>query len=333
VLDCAINFFRFHARVFLIYPFLLASSTYLEIDLREVKPATLQSEAMRSDSPHGEPIFERESKVLWVAGESNLWRWSLDTNAVTRIELPAGLKHPFNLLDIKPKNIWGFDRQAIWIFDISSKIWRKISYQLDADCLLNSASVSQSSGEVAYFISSTCGGYWISQATETVVGWRSKDKSTKDFFALVNGSDSSGPYFLLPNRKQILKLRLKEQKVTSEIVYHSKSELLGIKGEGDNFVAWTSKAIIIFDRAMNRRQVIPVVGRRNIAAFAASADLHGLIFDDGAAEIMDLKSNQKWFGKEPIKRVQNIDFIDDAAYLVISSKAEIPRVFRVTIRR
>jgi hypothetical protein len=115
-----------------------------------------------------------------------------------------------------------------------------------------------------------------------------------------------------------------------ESVYSAKSEIRGVAGDSDALFAWTRKAVVVFDWSLKRRQVVPVTGQRKIATFGAAKAVHVLTFDDGAVEFMDLASRRKLYSKVRLRHVQNVDFIEDDRYMVVSSLLVGPRVFRVT---
>ncbi len=306
-------------------------ANYSNIDMIELKPSTLQGEAMMSDNLKGRPVYNGASRELWVSGAKNMWRWNLETSSVTRYEMPLAVGSLFRILDVTSAEVLGFDEVAIWIFDHSAKKWRTLEAKFDSKCpAITTAAAGKLDGGI-YYIFSRCGIYLFSMKEQTPKLYRAKSDIQATHSAIVRSDKSGQTTLLFSRQRDLIKFTVSGSIGTYESAYSAKSPLRGVAGDRDDLFAWTNKAVIIFDQDFRRRQVVPVTGQRKISTFGAAKAFHVLTFDDGAVEFMHLQSRRKLYSKERLKDVQSVDFIEDDRYMVVSSSLVAPRVFRVTI--
>lgn len=310
---------------------LSGQTNYSNIDMTELKPATLQGEAMISDSLRGRPVYHSASRELWVSGVKNIWRWNLETSSVTRYETPVSVGSSLRLLGVTPREVVGFDEGSIWIFDHAAKKWSAVEARFDAKCPAMTSAATGLFDDGVYFIFSRCGIYLFSMKQRSVILHRATSDIDATNTAIVRSDSLGQPALIFSRNRDLIKFTVTSAFSAYESVYSAKSQLRGVAGDGEALFAWTNKAVVIFDSSLRRRQVVPVTGQRKIASFGAAKAFHVLTFDDGAVEFMDLASKRKLYTKERLKQVQNVDFIEDDRYMAVSSTLVGPRVFRVTI--
>jgi hypothetical protein len=311
--------------------FLSGHASYSNIDMTELKPATLQGEAMMSDNVRGRPVYHSGSRELWISGDKNIWRWNLESLSVTRYEMPVDVRSPFHLLGVTSHQVLGFDESAVWIFDHSARKWSTAASKFDSKCPANSFGAGGVSDGEAYFITSRCGIYVFFTKDQNPVLHRSKFKIDTTSAIIVRSEKPGRRDLIFPHKRELIKFTIAGSLTSYESVYSAKSAIRGVARDSDALFAWTNKAVIIFDSGLKRQQVVPVTGQRKIATFGAAKTFHVLTFDDGAVEFMDLKSKRKLYSRDRLKHAQNVDFIEDDRYMLVSSSLAGPRVFRVTI--
>lgn len=305
-------------------------SSYSNIEMTELKPATLQGEAMISDNLRGRPLYHGASRELWLSGAKNIWRWNLDTSSVTRYEMPVLARSPFRILGVTPNEVVGFDEGVIWILEHSAKKWSALETKFDAKCPAITSAATGLLDEGTYFIFSRCGIYLFSMKERSVILHRAKSDLDTTNTAVVRTDKPGHLAIVFPHKRELIKFTVSGSLANYESVYSAKSEIRGVAWGVDALFAWTRKAVVVFDWSLKRRQVVPVTGQRKIATFGAAKAVHVLTFDDGAVEFMDLASKRKLYSKVRLKPVQNVDFIEDDRFMVVSSSLVSPRVFRVT---
>jgi hypothetical protein len=286
---------------------------------------------MMSDNLRGRPVYQSDSRELWVSGAKNIWRWNLETSLVTRYETPVGAGSSFRILGVTTDQVVGFDEVGVWIFEHISKKWRAIEAKFDTKCPAITSAATGLLRAGVYFIFSRCGIYVFSTKDLSVILHRAKSGIDTTNTAIVVSDKPEETSLVFSHRRDLIKFTTSGTSANYESVYSAKSELRGVAGDGNALFAWTNKAVIIFDTGFKRRQVVPVSGQRKISTFGVAKTFHVLTFDDGAVEFMDLTSKRKLYSKERLKHVQNVDFIEDDRYMVVSSSRVGPRVFRVTI--
>jgi hypothetical protein len=305
-------------------------SNYSNIEIKELKPAALQGEAMIADNLRGHPVYHGASRELWLSGAKNIWRWNLETSSVTRYEMPVSAGSPFRILGVTPNEVVGFDEGIIWIFEHSAKKWSALEAKFDAKCPAITSAATGLLDEEAYFIFSRCGIYVFSVKERSVILHRAKSDLDPTNTAVVRADKPGHLAVVFPHRRELVKFIVSGTLASYESLYSAKSEIRGVAGDSDALFAWTHKAVVVFDWSLKRRQVVPVTGQRKIATFGVAKGVHVLTFDDGAVEFMDLASKRKLYSNVRLKHVQNVDFIEHDRYMVVSSSLVSPRVFRVT---
>jgi hypothetical protein len=323
--------FFYGALVFLWSSLLYGSPPYIRADTHEVNPPALQAEAMRSDFLRGRPLYDQQSRELWLSGRKSLWRWNLLSSAVTRFDLPTQVHQDFRLLALYDRTVAGFDKRYVWLLDVQTKSWRKISGEFKSDCPVSASAPAEFGASDGLVFVSRCGVYRV-DLKASQFGLQAFKKSLKGKLlpsATIINKPHVSVLFLQPGN--LLRYSLQHPKGGPLNVYSSKSDLRGVTYSSSAIYAWTAKAIIVFDANMRRRKVIPVVGPRKISAFTATQKFHLMTFDDGTFELIALHSKGKWYGDLSSKKAQHVDFIDDDGYLLVSGDQKEPRVFRVTI--
>ena len=316
----------------LLFPAFSAHSDtdYSVVNLIELSPPTLQADAMRSDFLRGRPLYDDATGDLWVTGEKYLWRWNLNNAAVTRMELPSATQRPFSLAFSEESKLLGFDQNVLWELGRRNNNWRMIDVARKSACPFVPSTFARAVKPAFYFILSACGGAIIPNEGEVPRFFSFSSSLRDEVLSMASGQDGAGSYVVFNQKRKIFRFRTKGGKSDLEKVYESKSDLRGVVGGDSEFYAWTAKAIVVFDRQLRRKKVIPVVGQRKLAAFGVTPNFHALVFEDGTIELMAIKSKKKWYSSQSLKFAQYVDFIDDDKYLLVSAQTSQPRVFRVT---
>ena len=296
----------------------------------ETKPSALQLEAMASDEPSGKAVVSADSSDLWIAGKSFIWKWDLKSGLVSRLTLPAGASRLFRVIHVSDSFVSGIDGRFAWQFDLRTQAWRKLDGSFDPGCSAARVMSLSRRGDADILFMTECGAYLLLQGSGQLVVLNGGS-----FKPRLNGSVSiarlpGGDDFLLANHREIYRVRISGTLLRADLIYTAKSRISGVSASGGYFFAWTAQAIIVFDQALSRQQVVPVLGHRKIQGFGASESRHVVGFSDGSIEMMGLNPQRKWAIFQSGVTPQYIEFAGHDNFVVFSSDDGMPSVFNVT---
>jgi hypothetical protein len=308
------------------------SHSFLTLNWDEIRPSAMQTEALLADMPQGRAVVNAKTNDLWIVGKSHLWRWGLRDGSVSRVVLPPERVVSLQLLYASDQFVYGVDGQGAWMFDLTTKNWRRLDGRFDATCKTNSVLPFKPADEHSLFFVTDCGIFVLLLKSKQLVaaGGDKLMANPQKAVTLVSIADGDDKSLLALYNQEIFRLSTKGTKIRKELIYTAKSPVLGVVRTGDWFAAWSRQAIMIFDQKMVRQQVIPVLGTRSITSFAGTATRHAVGFSDGTIELMDLPSKKKWVTSKADFPNQFLDFSDDGSLLILSLESGMPRVFAMS---
>ena len=313
-----------------------SSSVFKTLEINEIRPASIQIESLLADHPSGRPVIDNSDYSLWMSGKKYIWSWNLRSGHVARLALPAGLAGSFRIIAITRAYISGVDSRGVLMFDRVRKTWRHLDGRFDGACIpkfLNPLHIDEIHRQ---YLVTECGVflalYNSGQLVSSVGGvFAVSDQTMPVSAALMAGPEVQGPegrgFILAATGRDLIKIDIDGPKIQTERIYTAKSLIRGVSLSGNLALAWTSQALIVFDRTLTRRQVVPVLGTRKIRAFGAGPRYHMINFTDGAVELMDMSGKIKWAAPGFDSLAQYIDFTPDESLVVLSSDSGPPRVF------
>jgi hypothetical protein len=294
----------------------------------EIKPSSLANDAMAADMIKGTSLVDHDRGAILMSGKTHVWRWNLLDGAVSRAVSPPDLVGGLTLVAVTKAYIAGIDERGGWIFFRKSKMWKRVDGSFGTACQPKRVSAVPQVDPLQVYILTDCGLYLLLAESLQLVALK------HDFFADGSGAESAqmtamsdGGAFLY-NGNQLFKLTFDGPRVHNQLIYRAKSRIRGVIGTGAHYVAWTSQALIFFDKSLVRVQVVPVLGRRKIQSFSADDNNHLVLFTDGAVELMQLSSKLKWAasGYHAVSAVM----VPGQRLAILSPEAGIPRVFSMT---
>lgn len=304
-----------------------SSGVFESLNWTEIRPAAIQTETVMADEPAGRPIINPELKEVWITGRQYLWQWNLDDGAMSRWDQPAGKFESFKLIHATKNILIGIDSRAAWMLNLKQKTWLKLDGSFPPNCLPTSAYPLPSDESHRIYFANKCGIFLILTDPGQLVAtsgseWKLSPDNPQTF------SEGPGSNRILTARdKSLLQVTLDGPRLSDRIVYNAKSRIKGTARSGDQILAWTAQAMIVFDEKLRRRQVIPVLGTRKIQALGASATTHIVAFTDGTLEVMNIPSHRKWASSRSDYLAQFIDILANDSLVVLSSESGMPRVF------
>lgn len=309
------------------------NAVFETLNWNELRPSAIQSESLLEDEPGGRPVIDQTTDDLWMVGNHFVWKWNLRDGSLSRLATPVGVRRPFKLVHVSTKGLIALDGLSAWVLDLSKKTWRKLDGRMEAGCVPARVIPLRSSSTVQVqrvYIATDCGVYLVLADSGQLI--RVTDGSTSGDFKEVTDAVAFGQEgsILAVSDRELILFRGQGSKARREVVYTAKSRLLGVTTAGEHILAWTSHALLVFDRRLKRQQVAPVLGTRKIQSFAAGKDHHVIGFSDGTIEMIDLDRQRKWATGGGEYSAQSIDFIADDGLVVLSTVNALPRVFSVT---
>ncbi len=306
-----------------------ANSSFATLNWDEIRPSAMQIESLLADRPRGRAVVNSTTNDLWIVGEQHLWRWSLRDGSMSRLALPSGKNEALHLVYASNNYVYGIDGNGAWAFELPSKTWIRFDGRFDAKCRPKSVVPFKPGDDHNLFFMTDCGVFVLYFESKQLVaaGGSKLTSNPQDVLTLASSSIDGINSLMAIQSHEILRLSTNGSKIQKVLTYTAKSPLLGIVKAGAWYIAWARQAIIMFDKAMVRQQVIPVLGTRLITSFAATATMHAVGLADGSIELMDLNSQKKWSTAKNEFASQYLDFTDDGSLLILSLEAGVPRVF------
>jgi hypothetical protein len=290
----------------------------------ELKPATLAADTMQVDKAGGTPIEDADGKGLLFTGTSFLWRWNIEDGSVSRVSLPAGRSGSSSPVAAGKHHVVIVDQESAWVFARNSKTWKKLDGSFDPGCAPSVAGGIPGNDSHRVYIATDCGVYLALLESGQLI------RAVGDDFVLalreVPAMAEIGPgTVLIPEGLDLTRMTLDGPRARKNSLYTAKSKILGVARVDDQTIAWTSQALIFFNRDMRRVQVVPVLGRRKIRTFAAGREFHFVLFTDGSLEVMGLASRQRWSGRD--FDGSSLVIAKSGKYVFMSAQKGLPRVF------
>jgi hypothetical protein len=306
-----------------------ATANFNPLDWTEVRPAALQREAVSADEPVGRAIVDAEAKEVWITGKDFLWRWHLASGSVARWDPPQAKHGLFQLIYASGGTLVGVDRRSAWLLRPAKKEWIKLDGTFPPACLpLGVSALPYNDGEKGLYLANNCGLFMILMTPRQLVRTVGSGVTVEAAASLMFARGPSQSVFLTAKDRALLTLEVDGPRVKESEIYRAKSKLRGVVSDGELVLAWSSQAIIVFDRNLRRKQVIPVLGQRKIRSLGVSSQRHVVEFSDGAIELLDLKTKRKYASPKGFYSSDFIDIFPDSQTFVLSSEVGMPRVFR-----
>ena len=309
------------------------STVFETLNWNELRPSAIQSESLLDDEPGGRPVIDQATDDLWMVGNHFVWKWNLRDGSLSRLATPVGARRPFKLVHVSTKTLIALDGLSTWALDLSKKTWQKLDGRMEAGCVPARVIPLRSSSTVQaqrVYMATDCGVYSVLADSGQLI--RVTDGSTSEDFKEVTDAVAFGHEgsILAVSDRELILFRGQGSKARREVVYTAKSRLLGVTTASAHILAWTSHALLVFDRRLKRQQVVPVLGTRKIQSFTAGKTHQVIGFSDGTIEMMDLDRQRKWATGGGEYSSQSIDFTADDGLVVLSTVNALPRVFSVT---
>ena len=300
------------------------SVSFTPLSWNELKPATLAADTMHVDKAGGSPVEDVDGRGLLFTGTNYLWRWNIEDGSVSRVPLPPGRTGQATPVAADKNSVVIVDHESAWVFARSSKTWKKLDGSFDPGCSPSIAGPMPGNDSHRIYIVTDCGVYLVLTESGQLL------RAVGDDFALARRevpsmSVAGSGAILIPEGLDLLKVTLDGPRVRKKTLYTAKSKILGVTRVDEQTIAWTSQALIFFNRDMRRVQVVPVLGRRKIQTFAAGREFHFVLFTDGSLEVMGLVTRDKWSGKDFTGSSMIIG--RSGKYVFMNSHQKLPRVF------
>jgi hypothetical protein len=302
-------------------------SVFKPLQWNELRPATLSFDLIQQDKVSGSHFMDTDGRGLLFSGDRFIWRWNIVDGTVSRVALPDRRQGKMFIVAAEKNFIAAIDQSGAWMFDRKLKNWKRLDGSFDATCKPISASIIPLSEPGKIYFATDCGLFLITTSAGqlVVIGGDELNLSQAGLASLTVIDQNS---MAVADGLDIVKVTIDGVRASKKSMYTAKSKVLGVTRSDDHFVAWTSQAIVFFDKQWKRLQVVPVLGRKKIVSFAAGAKQHFVLFVDGAMEVMDIESRQKWSGQNYLGT--SLAASGDGQYLILDSAEHVARVFSLT---
>jgi hypothetical protein len=296
----------------------------------EIRPSSLANDAIIADQVRGPSLVDHDGESILMAGKNNIWRWSLMDGSVSRIAVPEEASDGMSIVKATSQFILVIGGRSGWVFSRKIKAWQRLSGAFEISCQPKQFAAVPHDDLGKVYVLTDCGHYLFFLESLQMVTLTKSVGFGFDRHPLptISGLDGGA---LVPIGDRLMSLQFDGTRVREKLIYQAKSRIRGVVPSSRGYVAWTAQALIFFDRSLARVQVVPVIGRRKIQAFASDEEHHLVLFSDGGVEVMQLSSQMKWAGAGYF--FESASLVSGRRLAILSSDAGPPRVFSmITLR-
>ncbi|MCX6117174.1 MAG: hypothetical protein NT027_06515 [Proteobacteria bacterium] len=297
---------------------------YEAFRLDEFEPSPVQRQLM--DIDHVQQHFAlAPDGAIWLMGETSFWRWYPLTGAVSKLLVKGILPSLKMVEDVE------YHRGEALIIS-ASRVWRVnlktgelnvLSGKWDDRCTQSRFAKEKS----RILVSNSCGIFFLNQKKNSIVTL--KVPSDIQGLTFLTGGYEDG-VLIGGKSKNLYRISIDQDQISRELQYVSKSNLSGVDLANGYVYAWHEKVLAVLDpNNLSQIQIVPNISTRKLSFFAASADLHIALFNDGTIELMYLPTKRKFANRLVDFDVNRMTLEPGAAFLVLTGLS-FPRVIDLT---
>ncbi|MCB9229391.1 MAG: hypothetical protein H6618_07250 [Deltaproteobacteria bacterium] len=292
---------------------------------REFRLKSAQEDLLGADLP-AQAQFLSDGRILWIAGQRYIWKWSLHEGSLQRLEISDKIGDIVDYIAFFHGFLYLASGRKLW--QISFSPHKIFSFEIDPAILGH--------GKTNRIMTTDQKIIWILPYSVLLIdplqrslavlfhshNWEAGDQL--DF------SPSSGKVLIWRGHHLMYSSSIgSSDPYLKEVLNLEKISPLMLTASEKYFFAYTPFSVLVFDEKASLIRSLPVEGgSRLLQAFVSKAQ-HSYLFDDGYVEIYKIDKKRSFYTKIPIVTEMSLaSFSGDGSVISMISQGR-PRAFQL----